>query len=82
MPETYNAAMEGRARAAKADAELRRDLAILSGYIAGAYSQGDLKKMPKLDKLLREFRPKQPLTQAEIIARLDRMADRGMVVKH
>lgn len=66
---TYNAAMAGALRARKAEAEQRRDLALMTAYFGGQLANADFKKMPPFVKWLADLTtPKRKASSAEVIA--------------
>lgn len=81
IPASYNAAMDGALRARKSDAQQRRDLALMTAYFAGQLSQSDWRKVPAWPQWLAAITtPRKKLSGAEIIARFQAMAQRGLDV--
>lgn len=81
IPATYNAAMQAAMRARKAEAQQRRDLALMTAYFAGQLAQADWRKVPAWpDWLAGMTNPPKKLSGDEIIARFRAMAARGLDV--
>lgn len=81
IPATYNAAMQAAQRTRKAEAEQRRDLALMTAYFSGQLAGADWRKVPAWpDWLAGMTQPKKKLTSVEVIARFEAMAQRGLDV--
>lgn len=78
MPATFNAAMRGADRRARAELEFRRDMALLTGYFAGAggYQHIDPKKAPSWSEFLATVTsPPRKTSNAELHAFFRRHAE-------
>lgn len=74
--------MAGRARARRAEAEMHRTLALMAAYFGGQLSQADWQKMPSFAAFLAELtQEKRPLSNDEIAARFEAMAQAGLAVE-
>jgi hypothetical protein len=78
VPASYNAAMGGALAARGEQAELSRDLALMTSYFAGRLAHVDWAKMPDWPQWLAAMtQPPRALTNAELIARFDALVARG-----
>lgn len=79
MPASYNAALRGALKAREEQASLQRDLALMTAYFGARLSLADWKKVPDWPEFLaRMTTPPRALTAAEMTARFDALAARGL----